>query len=282
MLRIMIFCLSLRDAFTSLLALSVVDAFIDELKDLSEKQTHGFTNQASKITLGNENAAIASTASAHSLNGFMDELFGVSWKSDVSKNSTDGNNVPDIPTVSNLPPINNKDNDIDMIHLERDLSSKDIIEKKVMLGFSVFSNAMPITIPGEVNENGAIVYGGSLFDRDGYITGTSDTVCTYVLARESESETTQNRESICDIAFLFVNKYGLEVGQLYMQGLMSGTSSSEIYSITGGTGCFSGATGIGTIDKLPIGSLWYTQTHDIYLYEYWQHEHGGFEDTYPF
>jgi len=218
-----------------------------------------------------DSATIA--AATESKKQFLDELFGLTVLDGYPSNETDVQKHLELNRIFEKHADQNR---------ERMLTHEDLISKKKMKQFTMFSDAEGVptsTIddgqetfsPGDVT-----IITGSLYNTQSYSAGTSDMVCTYMFQDAS------GQDKLCSAVMVFFNKYGFEVGQVHLQGLMLGSSTySDIFSVVGGTGCFSGATGIATVERLPVNSIWYSYKHDFYLYEYWQHEYNN-ENNSPF
>lgn len=227
-----------------------------------------------KIPPHNEDdIAKISASMAESKKDFLDELFGFTLQPGYPGNHTDIKRHLELNRLF--------EDNADTIRA-RLLDDEDSIEKKRMKQFSMFSNAKSVLPTSTVSEGAETfnpgdvkIITGELYNTQSYVAGSSDMVCTYMFDSTGE-------DLICSGVMVFFNKYGFEVGQLHLQGLMLGsTIFAHIFSIVGGTGCFSGATGITTVEALPSGSIWYSYKHDIYIYEYWQHEYNG-DNNLPF
>lgn len=91
----------------------------------------------------------------------------------------------------------------------------------------------------------------------------------------------------CLFTVVFFDKFGVEMGQLQFQGgggdflfeisdyvageeagetLVNGLFGPQIYSVTGGTGCFSGADGQAVFTSTE-------KRFQVYLYRYWYHQY---------
>eukprot|EP00592_Proboscia_alata_P006847 CAMPEP_0194358104 /NCGR_PEP_ID=MMETSP0174-20130528/5437_1 /TAXON_ID=216777 /ORGANISM="Proboscia alata, Strain PI-D3" /LENGTH=286 /DNA_ID=CAMNT_0039128341 /DNA_START=53 /DNA_END=913 /DNA_ORIENTATION=+ len=234
----------------------------------------------------------AISAEVRSVTDFMDELSGLTQSS--------GGNVTNAKIP--VPIILESVDDVDRSGShERRTDTTDTIRKREMKQFSIFSNMPALNIKTSDLVTGTIILQtGKLYDQYGYIAGDSDLICTGMFEDTDQDGLTD--QFLCSAIFIFANKYGFEVGQLHLQGIVSGltvtagvaadgtananradiTNTADIFSVIGGTGCFAGAKGLATFDGLAAGSIWYTKKHDVFLYEYWEHEYNNPTDTYPF
>mmetsp|Transcript_37558 Transcript_37558/g.43733 ORF Transcript_37558/g.43733 Transcript_37558/m.43733 type:complete len:287 (+) Transcript_37558:94-954(+) len=234
----------------------------------------------------------AISAEVRSVTDFMDELSGLTQSS--------GGNVTNAKIP--VPIILESVDDVDRSGShERRTDTTDTIRKREMKQFSIFSNMPALNIKTSDLVTGTIILQtGKLYDQYGYIAGDSELICTAMFGDTDQDQLID--QLLCNAIFIFANKYGFEVGQLHLQGIVSGltvtagvaadgtananradiTNTADIFSVIGGTGCFAGAKGLATFDGLAAGSIWYTKKHDVFLYEYWEHEYNNPTDTYPF
>lgn len=266
----------------SLLTYATYAATSSETLQLKEEIAELRSHLASKTT----EDIVAIAADTGSITEFMDELYGLTWKSHgLATNGTA--NKRHLPLY--FENGEHSDNGAENRHGSRRDTEEEPIEKKKMKEFSIFSNAQPSEIDGSLEAGNIFIQAGTLYDREGYITGQSDLACTFFF-EDSDGDTNVD-ELLCNAIFIFTNKYGFEVGQLHLQGIIRGlsvldgtatNSGTDLFAVIGGTGCFAGAKGIATYEQLPFGSVWYTKKHDFFLYEYWVDEYEEPTNTYPF
>mmetsp|Transcript_51748 Transcript_51748/g.52146 ORF Transcript_51748/g.52146 Transcript_51748/m.52146 type:complete len:289 (-) Transcript_51748:270-1136(-) len=236
----------------------------------------------------------AISAEVRSVTDFMDELSGLTQSS--------GGNVTNAKIP--VPIILESVDDVDRSGShERRTDTTDTIRKREMKQFSIFSNMKALNVKTSDFVTGSVtLQSGKLYDQYGYIAGDSELICTAFEINFNPDQIDLTDSLLCNAIFIFANKYGFEVGQLHLQGIVSGltvtkgvaadgtananradiTNTADIFSVIGGTGCFAGAKGLATFDGLAAGSIWYTKKHDVFLYEYWEHEYNNPTDTYPF
>jgi len=141
------------------------------------------------------------------------------------------------------------------------------------------SNNFPVNNQGISNNRPEVGDGGSftndVYNQAGKYIGEMRGTCIF--------DEDQTLHATCLFTIVFFDKFGVEMGQLQFQGGggnflfeissyvannddTNGLSGPQVFSVTGGTGCFSGADGQAVFTNPE-------KRFQVYLYRYWYHQY---------